>query len=109
MGRRLDLHHKLRSAFEKATGIRDSDPRVKFQPPASYKMSYPCIRYKLIDMPPDFANNFPYRIEHCYELTVIDTDPNSPLREAISKFQLCKLTRVYESDNLHHYVFHIYD
>ena len=109
MGRRLDLHHKLRSVFEKTTGIRNSDDYVKFQPPASYKMSYPCIRYKLIDMPPDFAGNFPYRIEHCYELTVIDRDPISPLREAISKLQFTRLVRVYESDNLHHYVFHIYD
>ena len=109
MGRRLDLHHTLRSIFEKATGIRDSDSRVKFQPPSSYKMSYPCIRYKLVDMPPDHANNFPYRIEHMYELTVIDSDPLSPLREAIAKLPLCKLTRTFESDNLHHYVFHIYD
>ena len=109
MGRRLDLHHKLRSIFEQTTGIRDSDARVKYQPPASFKLSYPCILYKLIDMPPSAANNRPYRIEHCYELKVIDREPNSSLREEIAKLPLCRLIRTYESDNLHHYVFHIYD
>lgn len=109
MDRRLTLHRKLRSVFEEVTKIRDSDPRVKFQPPASYKLPYPCIVYKLNDMPPTFANNYPYRIEHRYELTVIDTDPLSPLREAIAKLQKCIFVRSYESDNLHHYVFHIYD
>lgn len=109
MGRRLDLHHQLRTVFEQATGLRNSDDHVKFQPPASYRMSYPFIRYKLIDMPPEFAGNLPYKIEHCYELTVIDSDPVSPLREAIAKLKTCRFVRSFESDNLHHYVFHIYD
>ena len=108
MGRRLDLHHKLRATYENVTG-KSSEGKVYFQPPASVKLSYPCILYKLTDMPVNFANNFPYKIEHAYELTVIDTDPNSPLREKISKFQCCRLSRVFESDNLHHYVFQIYD
>lgn len=108
MGRRLDLHHKLQQAYEEATGEK-SDKKIYFQPPASIRLTYPCILYKLTEMPPAFANNFPYKIEHSYELTVIDTDPNSPLRERISKMQLCRLSRCYESDNLHHYVFHIYD
>lgn len=109
MGRRLDLHHKLRQVYEASTGIRDSDKRVLFQPPASYRMSYPCIRYKLTDMPPDFSDNLPYRIEHMYELTVIDSDPTSVLRENIAKLPFCRMIRAYESDNLHHYVFNIYD
>ncbi len=108
MGRRLDLHHKLRSDFESVMRI-DSEKRVLYQPPASYKLSYPCILYKLSDMPPTFANNLPYKIEHAYELTVIDTDPNSPLREKIATYPCCRMLRTYESDNLHHYVFQIYD
>ena len=108
MGRRLDLHHKLQSIYEKATG-KLSDKKVYYQPPASVKLSYPCIIYKLTDMPVATANNFPYKIEHNYELTVIDFDPNSPIREAIAKMFVCRLVRIFESDNLHHYVFHIYD
>ena len=108
MGRRLDLHHKLKDIYRQTTG-KDPEGKVYFQPPASVKLTYPCILYKLTDMPPTFANNLPYKIEHAYELKVIDADPNSPLREEIAKQLYCRLTRVYESDNLHHYVFHIYD
>lgn len=108
MGRRLDLHHKLKEVYERTTG-KSSDGKVYFQPPASVKLSYPCILYKLSEMPPTFANNFPYQIEHSYELTVIDSDPNSNLREQIAKMPYCRLARVFESNNLHHYVFHIYD
>lgn len=108
MGRRLDLHHNLRSLYERVTK-KSSEGKVYFQPPASVRLSYPCIIYKLIDMPTNNANNFPYKIEHCYELSVIDTDPNSELREQVARMFTCRLVRVYESDNLHHYVFHIYD
>ena len=109
MDRRLSLHRNLRSVFEKATGIRDSERRVLYQPPASFMLSYPCILYKLNQMPPTFANNYPYQVEHQYELTVIDREPNSTLREEIAKQQKCTFVRSFESDNLHHYVFHIYD
>ena len=108
MGRRLDLHHALEDVFEKATGM-SSNKRVYYQPPASLKLAYPCILYKLSEMPPTFANNYPYQIEHEYELTVIDKDPNSMIRELVSQLKHCRLTRTYESDNLHHYVFRIYD
>ena len=108
MGRRLDLHDKLRKLYTKATG-RSSDSRVFYQSPQNTRLYYPCIIYKLIDMPANSANNFPYKIEHCYELTVIDSDPNSPLREEIVRMFTCRFIRDFESDNLYHYVFHIYD
>ena len=108
MGRRLDLHHTLKSVFEEATGLK-SDKRIWFQSPGSEKLTYPCIIYKLNDMPPIWANNRPYQVEHEYELTVIDRDPKSPLREAVSFLPQCKFVRPFESDGLHHYVFQIYD
>lgn len=108
MGRRLDLHHVLRNLYERATG-RSSEGKVYYQPPANVRLTYPCILYKLSGMPPTFANNFPYQVEHEYELTVVDSDPNSAIREEIAKLQHCRFVRAYESDNLHHYVFHIYD
>ena len=109
MGRRLDLHQKLKSIYRKTIGIEPDTSRLAYQPTASLKLKYPCILYKLIEMPPRSANNFPYMIEHQYELTVIDQEPNSALREEIAKLPVCRLVRTYESDNLHHYVFHIYD
>lgn len=108
MGRRLDLHNKLKSVYTKVTN-KSFEGKIHYCPPATLKLTYPCIIYKLIDMPTANANNFPYKIEHCYELTVVDSDANSPLREAIVKMFTCRLVRIFESDNLHHYVFHIYD
>lgn len=108
MGRRLDLHQLLKKIYEETTH-KNSDKNVWYQPPATVRLTYPSIIYKLNDLPPTFANNLPYEIEHMYELTVIDTDPNSALREKIAKLPQCRLVRIFESDNLHHYVFHIYD
>lgn len=108
MGRRVDLHHRLQEAYEEVTEL-SSQGRIYFQPPKSVRLSYPCILYKLADIPVDHADDRPYKIEHRYELTVIDPDPTSPLREKIATFPLCSFTRSYESDNLHHYVFSIYD
>ena len=108
MGRRLDLHHLLQQTFADATGI-DSQKRVFFQPGSDTKLSYPCLLYKLSGIPVDHANNRPYKVEHAYDLTVIDRDPVSPLREAVALLPYCQMTRAYESDGLHHYVFRIYD
>lgn len=108
MGRRLDMHHLLKATYEGATGL-SSKGRVFFQPGSDTKLSYPCLLYKLTDIPVDRANNSPYKIEHSYDLTVIDRDPTSPLREAIVRLPLCRFMRSYESDGLHHYVFRIYE
>lgn len=108
MGRRLDLHHKLQTVYESATG-QSSTGRIFYQPGSDTRLTYPCILYKLSGIPVDPANNRPYKIEHSYDLTVIDRDPTSPLREAVVKLPFCSMTRSYESDNLHHYVFRIYD
>ena len=108
MGRRLDLQLMLEQLYREVTH-QSPERKVYFQPPATVRLTYPCLIYKLTDIPSDHANNFPYRLEHEYELTVIDSDPNSPLRERISKLPVCRFVRSYESDNLHHYVFNIYD
>lgn len=108
MGRRQDLHHRLQMTFTAATGISSSN-RVYFQPGSDTTLKYPCILYKLTDIPVDHANNYPYKVEHSYDLTVIDRDPVSPLREAVARLPYCRMSRTYESDGLHHYVFQIYD
>lgn len=108
MGRRLDLHHLLQETFTAATGLSASK-RVFFQPGSDTTLSYPCLLYKLTDIPVDHANNSPYKIEHSYDVTVIDRDPVSPLREALVRLPFCRFTRSFESDGLHHYVFRIYD
>lgn len=108
MDRRLALHHLLQKTFTESTGL-SHEKRVFFQPTSNDRLTYPCILYKLSDLPPTWANNRPYLIDHQYELTVIDRDPLSPLREAIAKLPECRFVRPYEADGLHHYVFKIYD
>lgn len=86
-----------------------SKGRLFFQPTSDDTLQYPCILYKLVDIPTNAANNNHYIINHQYELTVIDRDPLSKLREAVVRIPMCSFTRSFESDNLHHYVFRIYD
>ena len=95
---RPDLHNTLLSLCS----------HVYYQPTASVKLIYPCIVYKLDDMPALFADNTPYHWDHAYQLTVIDRDPESALREAVVKLPMCRFLRFYVADNLNHYVFRIY-
>ena len=109
MDRRLNLHHTFEQIYETVMGS-SSKGHVYYQPGSDTMLKYPCILYKLSDMPPDFADNSPYRIGHKYEVTVIDRDPLCPIREEIAMLPTCRMSRSpYVSDNLHHYVFTIYD
>lgn len=102
MGQRQKLHNLIKKQF-------DSNPHVYYQPPASVKLAYPCVVYILDDMPPIYANNLPYHWDHCYTLTVIDRDPDSKLRERIAALPTCRFARAMCVDNLHHFIFKIFD
>lgn len=98
MGRkRVDLHRTL----------KDICPHCWYQPKSNVEIVYPCIIYELTDMPVQHADNRPYYIGHTYQLTVIDRDPESQIREAVVKLPRCRFVRSFDSDNLHHYVFRI--
>jgi len=96
--RRLELHAKFKSLT----------PNVYFQPPASLKMKYPAIRYELARIDPTSADNKPYLLDRAYQVTVIDSDPDSEIVEAISKWPQCVFNRQYTADNLNHFVFILY-
>lgn len=103
MERRNELHQVLKSLFG------SDKPHVYYQPPKDQQIIYPCIVYKLDDMPAIHANNSPYGIGHRYQITVIDRDPESRLREEVSKLPTCRMrTSPYSKDNLHHYVFTLF-
>lgn len=76
MDRRPDFHRVLKALF-------DSEPHVYFQPPPNTMLQYPCITYKLVGVPARYANNHRYIQKREYEVTVIDRDPVSPIREKI--------------------------
>ena len=99
MDRRPELQQLLKSLFDK-------NPHVYHQGPGSRKMEYPCIVYKLTDIPERYADNQAYMEHRTYQLTVIDQDPDSKLREKVAKeLKWCRFDRFFVSDNLNHYVF----
>lgn len=100
MANRLDLHALLISILE-------SD-EVYFQTPASKDMRYPAIVYSLADIDNRFADNQVYKQDCAYEITVIDYDPDSEIRNKVSKLPMCNMNRHFRSDNLNHYVFTLY-
>ena len=102
MGKRSDLHQELKALFEHPV-----QPHVYFQPPESMKLSYPCIVYKLSGYPDGHADNILYFSHHDYQITVIDSDPESVLRDKVAQMKWCRFIRSYVSDNLNHYVFEL--
>lgn len=99
MDRRPQLQRALKALF---TGI---EPHVYYQPPKSVKMVYPCIIYKLSGIPDEHADNIRYFEHREYQLTVIDQDPDSALREKVALLPWCRFIRSYVNDNLNHFVF----
>ena len=100
MDRRPQLQTMLETLFKRT-------PHVYHQPPKSLRMEYPCIVYKMTGIPGGFADNERYFEHREYQLTVIDTDPDSKLREKVAQLKWCRYIRHYDSDNLHHYVFEL--
>lgn len=97
MGSRLELHALL----ENILGSKN----VYYQPPPSLHMEYPAIVYSRSNITNDFADDFAYKQNTFYEVTVIDENPDSEFVAAISRLPFCRYDRHYPSDNLNHDVF----
>jgi hypothetical protein len=100
MGSRIDLHGILKI-------ILGSD-HVYFQPPELVKMEYPCIVYERYDENVQFADNSPYIQKKCYQITVIDKNPDSLIPDKVSILPLCTFFRHFTADNLNHDVYNLY-
>ena len=100
MGSRLELQ----TIFENLLGSRN----VYFDPPESVKMNYPAIRYSVKRFDTEFANNVPYKLDICYEVIVIDGNPDSDLPMKVAALPKCRSDRHYVANNLHHNSFTIY-
>lgn len=101
MARRLQLHEK----FCEILGTRN----VYFQPPASVKLQYNCIVYKVSNRNDIRADNKQYRNLTAYEVKFIYHDPDSEIPEIIMhSFDYVMHDNTFVVDNLHHDVFTIY-
>lgn len=81
---------------------------VYFQPPASVKMSYPAIVYRLDYIQNQSADNLVYSQDRRYQVIVIDKDPDSKISDEVSKLPQCVFDRSYNADNLNHFSYTIY-
>jgi hypothetical protein len=104
MDPQLTSRLQLQNLFETLLGSRN----VYFQPPANVQMQYPCIVYELDTVESLFADNKPYRHTKRYQVTVIDSDPDSGLPDKIAELPLCSFQRHYTADNLNHDVFNLF-
>lgn len=93
---------------EKHAFFKSLTDNVYFQAPSNVSMEYPCIRYDIDDEATLFADNRPYRQTWRYQVMVIDSDPDSAIRDAIAVLPLCAFERKYVADDLHHFVFNLY-
>lgn len=100
MGRRLQLHQIL-------TDILGSD-HVYFQPPPSIRLVYPCIIYRYETGDTQFADDSPYIFMRRYQVTVIDSDPDTKIPDKIKDLPRCVNDRNFTTDNLNHYTFNLY-
>ena len=101
MGRRVDLHHIL----EDALGSKN----VYFEPPESFKLTYPCIVYYFSGHFERPADNDQYNLRKQYSLTYITpkADDDTVVNK-LERLRYCGLSRAYVASNLHHYAFNLY-
>lgn len=81
---------------------------VYFQPPPTVKMKYPCIIYKRDRLSTRFADNKPYKHKKRYQVTIVDTNPDSDIHEKVAALPMCSYDRFYTADNLNHDVYNLF-
>lgn len=106
--KRIEFGNKLRETFVKAFGGDLKDANVYFQPPENTRMKFPCIVYRRQKLTARHADNFPYLNFRRYQVTAIDTNPDSKLVDELSIMPKCMYDRQFISDNIYHDVFNIY-
>lgn len=97
LDRRLELDARLRR-------ILGSD-NIYFEPPASLRMTYPCIRYSRSRIDTRFADNKVYLGKQRYEIVAIYYDVDSDLVDKIlfnDEDLVFTHDRHYVADGLHH-------
>lgn len=98
MERRLELSQFLHTFCD----------NVYFQPPENVQMKYPAIVYTPVDENRKHANNDTYDIVDEYQVTIIDRDPDSPIRMAFRRSRLCSFSRSFPADGLNHFIYSLH-
>lgn len=101
---RLKLDALLRNVLRQARKAGN----LYFQPPSGYRLKYPCIVYSEGRIQNRHANDKVYLQHPFYTVTVIDRDPDSKLKTAVSVLPKCAYDRSFISDGLYQTTFTIY-
>lgn len=102
MGQRLDLHAILKSL------LPVESKNVYFQGPGNTAMKYPCIIYNEDAVTARHANDNLYSRTKRYQVTVIDSDPDTLISDKVAYLPLSAFRRSYVADSLNHYVYSLY-
>jgi hypothetical protein len=97
-----------RSRLEFQTLLEGITENVYFQPPSTFRMEYPCIRYERDGTSKDHADNELYRHANRYQVTVIDRNPDTELKDQVELLKYSNFERFFPADDLNHYVFSVY-
>ena len=97
MATRLELHNKLTEVLA----------NVYYQPPETFKMTYPCIVYSLENDKARHADDRIYNRKKRYSVTIIDRNPDSASPDIFSEKFGVRMERHYTADNLHHFSYTI--
>lgn len=100
MAQRLELQNLLVDIL--------GSSNIYFQPPPTVKMQYPCIIYNREYVDIKYSNNQPYKHKKRYQITVVDTNPDSVIHEKVAALPLCAYDRFYTADNLNHDVYNLF-
>lgn len=82
--------------------------QVYFQPPANVQMVFPCIVYGRYGEDAKFADDGPYLRTKRYQVTIIDRNPDSEIRDKVADLPRCIFNRFFVTEGLNHDVFYLY-
>lgn len=95
---------ELQSLLEELNGSIN----VYYNPPATLKMEYRAIRYKLNNIQNEHANDKRYFNKKRYDLIVISKESDPDVVDKLLELPYCSLSTPYKSDNLNHYPLTLY-
>lgn len=81
---------------------------VYFQPDDKVRITYPAIVYGFDDQNAIYANNGAYRRTDAYQLTLIDRNPDVPIRKIIESSLPVRFVRAFAGDGLNHLIYSLY-
>lgn len=102
MEARLELNEILRKLMLEFNGW------VYYQPPESIRLQYPCIIYNIDSKDIRPADNRPYMKKSCYQVMIIDEDPDSKIPEKVEELPFVRWSNHFTQDDLHHFVYKLY-